>query len=138
MKEVIRTGHYDDRQFLRTRPVEHVGKRNRLIDLAMDYQRIRRDRPRIETLYRNAYQHPAFRGDALGQIDADACLPSIGKAKFADEFFIRKGIGWALRERSYAAPEEVKAFCQEYAAQLSPLTVREALKVIEKRSPREN
>jgi 3-methyladenine DNA glycosylase AlkD len=72
------------------------------------------------------------------QVDAvllyDTILPSIGKAKFANEFFIRKGIGWALRERSYAAPAEVKAFCQEYAAQLSPLTVREALKVIHKRS----
>jgi 3-methyladenine DNA glycosylase AlkD len=64
----------------------------------------------------------------------DTILPSIGKGPFANEFFIRKGIGWALRERSYAAPEEVKAFCQEYAAQLSPLTVREALKVIHKRS----
>jgi 3-methyladenine DNA glycosylase AlkD len=48
------------------------------------------------------------------------------------EFFIRKGIGWALRERSYAAPEEVQAFCAEYQGQLAPLTVREALKVIRK------
>ena len=66
----------------------------------------------------------------------ETILPSIGQGKFANEFFIRKGIGWALRERSYAAPDEVKAFCQEYAAQLSPLTVREALKVIDKRSAR--
>ena len=64
----------------------------------------------------------------------ETILPSIGKSPFAEEFFIRKGIGWALRERSYAAPEEVKAFCTEYAAQLAPLTVREALKVIHKRS----
>ena len=63
----------------------------------------------------------------------ETILPSIGQARFANEFFIRKGIGWALRERSYAAPDEVKAFCQEYAAQLSPLTVREALKVIHKK-----
>jgi 3-methyladenine DNA glycosylase AlkD len=66
----------------------------------------------------------------------ETILPSIGKGKFADEFFIRKGIGWALRERSYAAPDEVQAFCQEYARQLSPLTVREALKVIHKRNAR--
>jgi 3-methyladenine DNA glycosylase AlkD len=64
----------------------------------------------------------------------ETILPSIGNGNFAGEFFIRKGIGWALRERSYAAAEEVKAFCQEYAAQLSPLTLREALKVIDKRS----
>jgi 3-methyladenine DNA glycosylase AlkD len=64
----------------------------------------------------------------------DCILPSIGTGCFADEFFIRKGIGWALRERSYVAPAEVQAFCTEYAAQLAPLTVREALKLIHKRS----
>jgi len=66
----------------------------------------------------------------------DCILPSIGSGRFADEFFIRKGIGWALRERSYAAPDEVVAFCREYADQLSPLTRREALKVIARRSER--
>jgi 3-methyladenine DNA glycosylase AlkD len=66
----------------------------------------------------------------------DTILPSIGQSRFADEFFIRKGIGWALRERSYAAPEEVVAFCREYASQLSPLTRREALKAIGRESRR--
>jgi 3-methyladenine DNA glycosylase AlkD len=60
----------------------------------------------------------------------DCILPSIGNGRFAREFFIRKGIGWALRERSYDAPDEVKAFLREYGAQLSPLTRREAMKVI--------
>ena len=72
------------------------------------------------------------------QVDAvllyDCILPSIGGGEFADEFFIRKGIGWALRERSYQAPDEVRAFCAEYAAQLSPLTVREALKALRRRN----
>jgi 3-methyladenine DNA glycosylase AlkD len=66
----------------------------------------------------------------------DCILPSIGKSAFANEFFIKKGIGWALRERSYAAPDEVQAFCSEYARQLAPLSAREALKVIDKRSKR--
>lgn len=68
----------------------------------------------------------------------DCILPSIGRGRFADEFFIRKGIGWALRERSYAAPAEVQAFCREYDAQLAPLTKREALKAIarSRRGPR--
>lgn len=61
----------------------------------------------------------------------ETVLPSIGEGRFADQFFIRKGIGWALRERSYAAPDEVAAFCREYAAQLSPLTRREALRRID-------
>lgn len=63
----------------------------------------------------------------------DCILPSIGDGTFADEFFIRKGIGWALRERSYGAPAEVQAFCRAYDAQLSLLTKREALKAIARR-----
>jgi 3-methyladenine DNA glycosylase AlkD len=63
-----------------------------------------------------------------------ACiLPSVGTSPLAQEFFIQKGMGWALREHSYAAPAEVQAFCDEYRAQLSPLTLREALKIIQKR-----
>ncbi|HEU5296246.1 MAG TPA: DNA alkylation repair protein [Burkholderiaceae bacterium] len=64
----------------------------------------------------------------------DCILASIGGSRFANEFFVRKGIGWALRSRSYAAPDEVKAFLREYAPQLSPLTRREAMKVIEQRA----
>ncbi len=64
----------------------------------------------------------------------ETLLPSIGDSAFAKEFFIRKGMGWALRERAYRAPAEVQAFCDEYAAQLSALTRREALKGITRRS----
>jgi 3-methyladenine DNA glycosylase AlkD len=53
-------------------------------------------------------------------------LPSIDSS----EFFLRKGIGWALRERGRYAPTEVRTFCAEYHARLSPLTVREGLKHI--------
>jgi len=56
----------------------------------------------------------------------ECILPSID----SDAFFLRKGIGWALRERAYAAPAEVRAFCRNYGDRLSPLTVREALKRI--------
>jgi 3-methyladenine DNA glycosylase AlkD len=66
----------------------------------------------------------------------DCILPSIGNGRFAREFFICKGIGWALRERSYAAPDEVMAFLHEYGAKLSPLTRREAMKVIARRAQR--
>lgn len=73
-----------------------------------------------------------------GEVDAvllyATILPALADPRFAAEFFIRKGIGWALRERSYQAPDEVQAFCREYAAQLSPLTKREALKVIARRA----
>jgi 3-methyladenine DNA glycosylase AlkD len=74
-----------------------------------------------------------MKGDAFDAVLLyDTIMPSIGGGRFAGEFFIRKGIGWALRERSYAAPQEVQAFCREYEDQLSPLTRREALKVIQR------
>jgi len=42
------------------------------------------------------------------------------------EFFIRKAIGWALRDYAYTGPEVVRAFLAQHGAQLSGLTVREA------------
>lgn len=44
------------------------------------------------------------------------------------EFFIRKAIGWALRDYARWNPDAVIAFVVEHRQQLSPLTVREALK----------
>ena len=44
------------------------------------------------------------------------------------EFFIRKAIGWALREYSKTDPRAVVAFVQAHADVLSPLSRREALK----------
>ena len=44
------------------------------------------------------------------------------------EFFIRKAIGWALRDYARHAPAEVLAFATEHRLQLSPLSYREALK----------
>ncbi|WP_215404148.1 DNA alkylation repair protein [Janthinobacterium sp. JC611] len=45
-----------------------------------------------------------------------------------DAFFIRKAIGWALRDYARHAPEAVTAFAEAHRQQLSPLTRREALK----------
>jgi 3-methyladenine DNA glycosylase AlkD len=43
------------------------------------------------------------------------------------EFFVRKAIGWALREYARTDPDWVRAFVAAHPA-LSPLSVREALK----------
>ncbi|ATD61556.1 MAG: DNA alkylation repair protein [Janthinobacterium svalbardensis] len=45
-----------------------------------------------------------------------------------DAFFIRKAIGWALRDYARHAPEAVTAFANAHRQQLSPLSYREALK----------
>lgn len=45
-----------------------------------------------------------------------------------DAFWIRKAIGWALREYARTAPETVRAYVAALDARLSPLSRREALK----------
>jgi 3-methyladenine DNA glycosylase AlkD len=54
---------------------------------------------------------------------ADAIEPNIADP----EFFIRKAIGWALRDFARTDPEWVRAFVDAHPA-LSPLSRREALK----------
>ena len=44
------------------------------------------------------------------------------------EFFIRKAIGWALRQYARVDPDAVYAFVDQHAAEFSGLTKREALK----------
>jgi 3-methyladenine DNA glycosylase AlkD len=44
------------------------------------------------------------------------------------EFFIRKAIGWALREFAKTNPAWVRDFVAEHAGQLSPLSRKEALR----------
>ena len=44
------------------------------------------------------------------------------------DFFIRKAIGWALRQYAWTDPAAVRRFVAAHAAELSPLSVREATK----------
>jgi 3-methyladenine DNA glycosylase AlkD len=50
------------------------------------------------------------------------------------EFFIRKAIGWALREYSKTDPAAVTSFVDHHRAELSPLSCREALKWLDRRA----
>ena len=70
---------------------------------------------------------------AKGETDtallADAIRPSVGDP----EFFLRKGIGWALREYSKTDPAWVLAFVEAHPG-LSVLSRREALKHQERKN----
>ena len=44
------------------------------------------------------------------------------------DFFIRKAIGWALREYSRTAPADVRAFVRAHDSRLARLSVREAIR----------
>jgi len=56
-----------------------------------------------------------------------ACIePSLGSR----EFFLRKAIGWALRQYAWTDPAEIRRYVGQHRARLSPLSSREALKNI--------
>lgn len=55
---------------------------------------------------------------------SDHCLQRAGEK----EFFIRKAIGWALREYSYANPTAVKNFLLKNRGELSTLSFKEGAK----------
>jgi 3-methyladenine DNA glycosylase AlkD len=61
--------------------------------------------------------------DAMDHGLLDDCL----EPNLADrEFFIRKAIGWALRDYAWHNPEWVRSWVDRHASQLSPLSYREA------------
>lgn len=49
-------------------------------------------------------------------------------SRFGSEFWIRKAVGWALRQHARTDPEWVRAFVAEHHDRLSALSRREALK----------
>ncbi|MGJ7418139.1 DNA alkylation repair protein [Streptomyces cinereoruber] len=65
-----------------------------------------------------------FKGDT----DADRLFAHCLRRADHPDFFVRKAIGWSLREYAKTAPAEVRAFVAAHRSRLSPLSVREALK----------
>ena len=60
--------------------------------------------------------------------DLDLLVDAIEPAMPEREFFLRKAIGWALREYAKTDPAWVRRFVADHADALSGLTKREALK----------
>ena len=56
----------------------------------------------------------------------DCIEPSLGEK----EFFLRKAIGWALRQYAWSDAEEIIRYVKEKGDRLSPLSKKEALKNI--------
>jgi len=65
-----------------------------------------------------------FKHDTDLKLLYDCIRPSIG----SPEFFLRKGIGWALRQYAWTDAAEIQRYVRKFEAKLSPLTKREALK----------
>jgi 3-methyladenine DNA glycosylase AlkD len=62
------------------------------------------------------------------QTDTERLFASCARQAGHPDFFIRKGIGWALRHYARTDPDGVRAFLADHRSRLSPLSVREAAK----------
>ena len=60
--------------------------------------------------------------------DLDLLYACIEPSLDSKEFFLRKAIGWALREYAWTDADEVRRYVARNAARLSGLSRREALK----------
>jgi 3-methyladenine DNA glycosylase AlkD len=65
--------------------------------------------------------------DAYGRTDVDRLLRTCAAHAGSPDFFVRKAIGWALRQYARTDPAVVRAFVEAHP-ELSPLSRREALK----------
>lgn len=62
--------------------------------------------------------------------DLDLLYRCIEPSLSSKEFFLRKAIGWALRQYAWTDADEIKHYVEKKASGLSPLSKREALKNI--------
>jgi 3-methyladenine DNA glycosylase AlkD len=67
-----------------------------------------------------------FKSDTDLKLLYDCIRPSLDRP----EFFLRKAIGWALRQYAWTDPKEVARFVKAHEKRLSSLSKREALKNI--------
>jgi 3-methyladenine DNA glycosylase AlkD len=65
-----------------------------------------------------------FKGDTDLELLYDCIRPSLDSR----EFFLRKAIGWALRQYAWTNPAEIRRYVREHDDELSPLSKREAMK----------
>ncbi|MEO6530215.1 MAG: DNA alkylation repair protein [Specibacter sp.] len=101
------------------------------------HELLQQHRDTMEPVLREWSVHPNFwfrRAAIIAQLPAKAAtdtklLGDVLAPNLADrEFFIRKAIGWALRQYARTDPDWVRGYVAEHESQLSPLSRREALK----------
>jgi 3-methyladenine DNA glycosylase AlkD len=68
--------------------------------------------------------------------DLDLLYACIEPSLASKEFFLRKAIGWALRQYAWTDPKEVKRYVKAHEDELSGLSKREALKNVQRTKKR--
>lgn len=80
-------------------------------------------------LRRTAILHQlGCKDDTDSELLAATIEPNLATSRFGDQFWIRKAIGWALRQYAREDPEAVRAFLADHEDELSGLAKREARK----------
>lgn len=69
-----------------------------------------------------------FQNSYKKDTDLDLLFHNVKQGLHSNEFFIRKGIGWALRSAGDHFPKEIIEFCETH--EMSPLSRKEALRKI--------
>jgi 3-methyladenine DNA glycosylase AlkD len=104
---------------------------HRLSLLLRKYPRAMRTRMRAWAKSRNLWKR---RSSILCQLrfkhetDLELLYACIEPSLSSEEFFLRKAIGWALRDLAWTNPREVVRYAERHRDRLSGLTKREALK----------
>ena len=68
------------------------------------------------------------RGETDVSLLADAIDANVSGTAYGEEFFVRKAIGWALRQHARTDPDWVRAYVLAQGDRLAPLSSREALR----------
>ena len=76
-------------------------------------------------LIRTAILHQLHYGD---QTDTTRLFDYCTRQAGHPDFFVRKAIGWALRQYARTDPDAVRAYVGAHRDRLSPLSIREATK----------
>lgn len=71
-----------------------------------------------------------FKADTDLKLLYECIEPSLA----SKEFFLRKGIGWALRQHAWTDPDEVFRYVKANQKRLSPLSQREVLKNVSRKN----
>ena len=87
----------------------------------------RRRRP-VAAAHRDASASCTARTSTDVDLLRDALEANLEDSRHGREFFVRKALGWALRQHARVDPDWVRAFVAEHEDRLSGLSRREALK----------
>ncbi len=127
-QELVATAtHWDTLDWLASRIVGPLVQRNRALERDLVAWS---DSPNLWVRRASLLAHLKHKKDTNTELLAATILKLAGDR----DFFIRKAIGWVLRDYSYTNPAWVAVFVREHKDSLSGLSRREALKQLQRQA----